>query len=357
VTNGGELLCGSAQLSNSLPSVVSGSNSLWNTSGQLYLGSYALLTVEDGGQITANTLVSDSDQFIVSGSNSLISAQQSISVGFFGYDASIEVTEDAQMQSQMGLVTGLLTVTNGGLAQIDSKLQIFAPGIVALYGGSINVGSSNSAPAPNILRVSAGGTLESAGAVFGNIVVASGGLMSAGNVDGTAAVNGNYEQDPGGQLSLNLSGTNASSGYDELYVTGDISLAGTLTLNFLNGFASKTGQTFSLINYGGHLAGNFDQIQINGLAPGFQYQWRQTNDALSLVSQNDGVATSSPLLSLNRTGNEVSISWPDTAAGYTLQSSTNLNLTNWTNLTAISNQFTTPALGAMQFFRLVKPGS
>jgi hypothetical protein len=42
---------------------------------------------------------------------------------------------------------------------------------------------------------------------------------------------------------------------------------------------------------------------------------------------------------------------------YNLQSSTNLNATNWTTLTTTSNQFTTPAAGAMQFFRLAKPGT
>ena len=42
---------------------------------------------------------------------------------------------------------------------------------------------------------------------------------------------------------------------------------------------------------------------------------------------------------------------------YNLQSSTNLNATNWTTLTTTSNQFTTPAAGALQFFRLVKPGA
>jgi hypothetical protein len=51
------------------------------------------------------------------------------------------------------------------------------------------------------------------------------------------------------------------------------------------------------------------------------------------------------------------ISWPDTAPGYSLQSSTNLNATNWTTVTTTSNQFTTPAAGAMQFFRLAKPGT
>jgi hypothetical protein len=140
-------------------------------------------------------------------------------------------------------------------------------------------------------------------------------------------------------------------------VTGNISLAGTLTLNCINGFAPKTGQTFALIQYGGTLTSNFDQSQLNGLAPGFQYQLQQATGGLNLVAQNDGVATSPPLLSLTPSGSELLISWPDTAPGYSLQSSTNLNATNWTTVTTTSNQFTTPAAGAMQFFRLAKPGT
>jgi subtilase-type serine protease len=391
VTNGGEFACPGVRITNSLYGFVSGQDSQWNTVGRLYLGTHALLTVQDGGQVTANTMGIDSYPLQVQGTNSLLSAQ-SITVGEFGdIPASIEISQGAEVQSQTGIVgdnpfgsarvlvqdpgsllllngaltvgggrgsggPGFLTVTNGGLAQINSNLTILPSGTVTLNGGSVNIGQAISVPAPNVLRISAGGTLANTGAVYGKIQNA-GGLMTAGNTDGTSTIIGDYEQDAGGQLLLNLSGTNQSSGYDVLHVTGNISLAGTLTLNCINGFAPKTGQTFALIQYGGTPTGNFDQIQLNGLAPGFEYQLQQAAGGLSLVAQNDGVATSPPLLSLTPAGNELMISWPDTAPGYNLQSSTNLNSTNWTTLTTTSNQFATPAAGAMQFFRLVKPGT
>jgi hypothetical protein len=395
LTNGGEFLCQSVQLTNDLYGVVSGPDSLWNTVGNLYLGKQGLLTVQEGGQVTANTMAIDSASLVVQGTNvqgtdSLLSAQ-SISVGGIGgAQAFIQIRQGGQMQAQAGIVganpasfatvliqdpgslflltntlsvggprgsTGsdLLTVSNGGLAQINSSLTILPSGTVTLSGGSINVGVSTSVPVANVLLISPGGHLANTGAVFGNIRNAS--LLTAGNNDGTITIDGNYEQDSGGQISLNLSGTNTSSGYDVLHVTGNISLAGTLTLNCINGFAPKTGQTFALIQYGGTLTSNFDQIQLNGLAPGFQYQLQQATGGLNLVAQNDGVATSPPLLSLTPSGSELLISWPDTAPGYSLQSSTNLNATNWTTVTTTSNQFTTPAAGAMQFFRLAKPGT
>jgi len=104
VTNGGEFSCQSVDITNSLFGGVSGPGSLWNTVGQVYLGSYALLTVDDGGQVTASKMYSDSTQLRVQGSNSLVSAQ-SISIGDSGYaQASVEISQGGHMQSQIGFV-------------------------------------------------------------------------------------------------------------------------------------------------------------------------------------------------------------------------------------------------------------
>jgi hypothetical protein len=84
---------------------------------------------------------------------------------------------------------------------------------------------------------------------------------------------------------------------------------------------------------------------------------QQANGALTLVAQSNGVATSPPLLSIAHTGSRLLISWPETAPGYNiLQSSTNLNATNWTTISTTGNQFSAPTSGPMQFFRLIKTG-
>src|SRR5262249_19073536 len=75
-------------------------------------------------------------------------------------------------------------------------------------------------------------------------------------------------------------------------VTGDITLdAGAmLDLNFANGFAPSTGQTFEIIsapNLGVDDA--FSQINVTGLEPGWEYSVEQSNGKMTIESLNDGV--------------------------------------------------------------------
>lgn len=249
--------------------------------------------------------------------------------------------------------TGQLAVTNGGFVQVGRMLSIFATGDLRIFGGSVNVGAATNPPA-NTLFVNTGGWLASAGGIAGNVVAGPGGSVSIGFFDGTANIAGNYTQEAGAQLSLNIDGTNASSGYDLLSITGNVSLAGTLTLNFTNGFAPTAGQVYNLINYTGSLSGNFSTVVINGLAPGFQYSLQPQNGALQLVALNTAVAVSSPALSVTPIGNQLNVSWFTNASGYTLQATASLNPTNWVNVATSGNQYSVPTTNPAEFFRLYK---
>jgi hypothetical protein len=62
-----------------------------------------------------------------------------------------------------------------------------------------------------------------------------------------------------------------------------------LELDFTNGFAPHTGDTFDLVAYGS-FTGNFSTIDIEGLEPGFQYNLASDgNGNLQLTALNDGV--------------------------------------------------------------------
>lgn len=248
---------------------------------------------------------------------------------------------------------GTLTVTNGGLVQIDAQMKIFPQGTIFIPGGIINVGSSNVAAA-GVLRVSTGGRLDNAGTVQGQVLVAMGGTLGAGPGDGTCSITGDFQLDSGGLLSLDFTGTNAGSGYDVLNASGNVSLSGTVALNFLDGFAPKAGNTFTFLKFGTNLSGAFNGVQLSGLAPGFQYLIQTNNHALVLVAENDGVATSPPLLTITQSGGQVMVNWPASAAGFALQGTTNLASTNWVNISTTTNQFLTSPTNTMRFFRLFK---
>lgn len=324
---------------------VDGAGTIFSSAGLMIVGESGsgFLTVTNGGQFVVDYASAGANPgtgiITVTGTGSLLRVTTFLTAG----------------GSLNSMGPGTITVTNNGLAQVDDQFTVLPQGTINVGGGSINIGSSN-AVAAGVLRVSAGGALHDAGTVNGQILVGLGGIFYTGDNDGTALINGGFELDSGAQLSMNVSGTNSSTGYDVLDSTGTVSLAGTLVLNFLNGFAPRAGQSFAFLKFGS-LNGSFSQIQLNGVASGFQYEIQTNNNALVLVALNDGVATSPPLLSIAAAGGNVSVSWPAAAAGFTLQSSTNLGSTNWTSISTTTNQFTAPASGGSQFFRLFKPGS
>lgn len=57
-----------------------------------------------------------------------------------------------------------------------------------------------------------------------------------------------------------------------LVVTGDASLGGTLVLQFRAGFAPAQGQPLRVLDVGGKVTGSFDEIAVQGLAPGAVFE-------------------------------------------------------------------------------------
>ncbi len=74
-----------------------------------------------------------------------------------------------------------------------------------------------------------------------------------------------------------------------LAVSGAAALDGVLALDFSNGFAPKQGDTFTFLSAGGGVGGTFDQVEINGLAQGFEYEITILNGQVVLEALNDGV--------------------------------------------------------------------
>jgi hypothetical protein len=82
----------------------------------------------------------------------------------------------------------------------------------------------------------------------GTLTVVAGGA-------GVLNLTGNFSTS--GIVNLELGGTTAGSGYDQIAVTGTATLAGTLNVSLINGFTPTTGQTFTLISSTGARSGRF----------------------------------------------------------------------------------------------------
>jgi hypothetical protein len=101
----------------------------------------------------------------------------------------------------------------------------------------------------------------------------AGGTLSPGASPGTMTVTGDYSLNSG-DLFIELDGLAAGTQYDQLIVTGDVSLAGDLTLDV--GFSPSLGNMFTIINNQGTnpVSGMFSQgssISAGGVLFGINY--------------------------------------------------------------------------------------
>jgi len=124
---------------------------------------------------------------------------------------------------------------------------------------------------------------------------------------------------------------------------------------FRDGFAPVNGQVFELAK-GSQILGDFSEVAVQGLAPGFTYSLAKTGGTrLLLTATGTGSAASKPELTINRgSDGSVALSWPGYVTGWTLQRSANLE-GSWQPVPAPGNTLTIPAPTGTAFFRLALP--
>ncbi len=195
--------------------------------------------------------------------------------------------------------TGLITGQN---ATVNFDSGLTNQGSVAFSYGISNVsGSIANAPGGNItVTGGAGVTFYGDVGQNGTLVVATvGGIQSSavflGSFSGSGGftgggdvfIDGNLRpSDPvavtfGGNAYLanstdtvmQLGGTVAGSGYDQINCTGQLALAGALDVELIDGFQPRAGEAFDLFN--GGLSGEFSQLSLPALSDGLS--WNTSN--------------------------------------------------------------------------------
>jgi probable HAF family extracellular repeat protein/T5SS/PEP-CTERM-associated repeat protein len=204
-------------------------------------------------------------------------------------------------------------------------------GKLSLYGGFLNVNE--------IVRVgqvgSGGGWLEMLNATVtalegmyitpnglvsgsGNIILAGAGLLNGGTLSpgitivtpplaaapttiqdnmATLTITGTLTISPTGRLEIPLTGSSPGQ-YGSLAVNGAINLDGVLVLDFSQGYAPKQGDIFTLLAATGLVNGAFDNVEISGLAPGFEYDLTIVDGQVTLEALNEGVPLGAVFLPL-----------------------------------------------------------
>lgn len=166
-----------------------------------------------------------------------------------------------QVQGAGGMVVHAGPFTTAGSVTVDpSRLLYRTSGSVVQTGGSVSVnGEIQIDNSPYQLQ---GGTLGGTGLVDCD-VVNSGGAASPGNSTGTLTIEGNYTQQSGGALTIELGGLLPGE-FDLLNVTGSVSLAGTLNVAFVAPFSPEVGTTFDIL-VGSSRTGSFSTQNAPGI--------------------------------------------------------------------------------------------
>ena len=254
-----------------------------------------------------------------------------------------------------GVISGSGAVRKQGTGKLTLNGDNTFVGNLYVDGGTLLV---NGSQPQNPVTVNA--TLGGSGTV-GNITVVSG-AVSPGNSPGILTCS-NLTFDAGTYV-VELNGTNAGTGYDQINARGTVNLVGSPTLSASLGFASAVSNSFTIINNDGSDAvssifnglTNDSTLNISGIPFKISYTGGTGNDVvLTQLLPPPSLAT------MQVSGTNVVLSWPTNYNGLTLESSTNLSTNVWTvvvpppviNFTnyTVTNAVTDP----QKFFRLRLP--
>ncbi|MHA6530399.1 S-layer homology domain-containing protein [Paenibacillus sp. BAC0078] len=175
-------------------------------------------------------------------------------------------------------VTVVMDAGKGGFNALDTwRNNISGTGKLTKEGsGTLKLQGINSYSGGTEVNA---GTLESdtASAFGSGNVVNSGGTVTE-SVYGKWNVGGKFTQAAGGTLELNVATAN-----DVLDVKGVVSTAGTLRVNFTNGYVPAPGAT-TLVSFGANQqTGTFATVQVNGLPSKYNAQVVYESNRIALV--------------------------------------------------------------------------
>ena len=291
--------------------IVGGANSLWRTMGDFYIGygepipafyydlgfippgtvignglSDAELTIRNGGTVqvggrmilgntakaTGRLIIGGSD----AGAGTLIASEVHGGPGI----AEVHFDHGDAAYSFDAQITGSTSVFHSGSGQTALTAHHTYTGLTQITGGALLVNGSIASP---LTTIGAGGTLGGTGTVGGNLV--SHGTISPGTSPGTLTIGGDVTLASDGALRMEIAGRNAGE-FDVLSVGGELTLGGTLEIDFLNGFLPEAGDVFDFITHGG-LAGQFDGFTVGGVSPAWTFSLVSNGSILSLRSESD----------------------------------------------------------------------
>jgi fibronectin-binding autotransporter adhesin len=281
---------GTATIASTAPVTLTGGNL---TAGTLFLSPGARLTITAAALVAGPIIASAGSLIDATGADLTIGDSTKVN-GFYS-DGTVKVgahvvtladSNDAVFDSG-----SLVTVGNGPTAGTLNA----ANGLTLDFGGNIT-GTGVITTPNNIAK-----PLINNGHITGNSVAQpiqlQGYVKGVGTFDNvnftgtfspglspTVLTVGNVSLSPTSTLIMELGGTTAGSGYDQIQSSGALAFDGTLQVSLINGFTPTAGQSFNLFDWAS-ASGAFAAMQLPTLSGGLVWNTSQlyTNGVLSVV--------------------------------------------------------------------------
>jgi hypothetical protein len=173
-----------------------------------------------------------------------------------------------------------LTVQGGDFANSGS-ISLTGFSSIVVSGNYVQTGGSTQLSDGLLI---AGGLVDLEGGVLAGTGVINANVLNNAEVDvgapgspGILTVVGDYTQTAGGVLVVESGGPNPGSDFDQLGITGQATLDGTLTVNLINGFQPNTGDSFTIMTFG---SGSGVFANLEGAGPAFTPSYDPTDVTL-----------------------------------------------------------------------------
>ncbi len=178
-----------------------------------------------------------------------------------------------------GTGTNALVVAAGMVK--SSTLKVSHVQTLSVTGGTLDVNASfSSIPTVGVQGM---GILElDNGVTLTANVTNAGTLTLGGSQIASATISGNYTQTSAGSLDIKLGGA-AAGQYDQLQVTGNTALSGTLNVSLVNNFMPTQGQSFQIITFMGTLSGDFTTENFPTLGGGNTFKTSSGSGSYTLT--------------------------------------------------------------------------
>jgi hypothetical protein len=170
--------------------------------------------------------------------------------------------------------TGALTVSNFGALTVTGG-DFATSGTVSLagFGGIVVAGNYTQTAGKTQLAnglLTVGGLVDLEGGGVAGMGVINANVLNNAELDvgqpgspGVLTIVGDYTQTSGGTLVIEIGGPNAVTDFDQLDITGQATLDGTLTVTLINGFQPNSGEGFTVLTFGSG-SGSFGVINGDG---------------------------------------------------------------------------------------------